>query len=171
MRRMIYLLFCLLPFSFVAPANTVFTFSYVSDDLRHQATGSLVTTDNGNGSFTAISGSGLFDNLPISLIPNGSAPNAIDSPTGYFSYDDLVLPHQNPLVTNPGLLFSINDNGATELNIFSEGPSSYIAYLNNGFNTSGSFGVTPAPEPTTLSLVIAGISGAGLFLRLRPKRS
>jgi hypothetical protein len=167
---MIYLLFCLLPFSVAARANTIINFSFVSDDLQHRATGSLVTIDNGNGSFTAISGSGLFDNLPITLIPNVNAPNTAYSPTGYFYYDDLVLPNQNPLVTNPGLLFSINDHGATELNIFSEGPS-YIAYLNNGFNDSGSVGGTPIPEPTTLPLVIAGISGVGLFWRLRPKRS
>jgi PEP-CTERM motif len=171
MWRTAYLLFCLLPLSFAARANTIlYSFSYISDDLQHQATAELVATDNGNGTFTAISGSGYYDTFAITLIPNPIAPGAAYSPTGYFYYDDLIIPNQNPVVTNPGLLFSINDSGSTELNIFSEG-SVYIAYLNNGSNGNGSFAGTETPEPATAPLTLIGLVGAGLFILRRPTRS
>ena len=72
------------------------------------------------------------------------------------------------MITNPGLLFAINGNGATELNIFSEG-ATYLAYLNSGFNTPGSFDVTATPEPATLPLALAGLVLLGLG-SIRPRR-
>jgi hypothetical protein len=171
MWRVVYLLFCLLPLSFAARANTIsYSFSYISNDLQHQATAELVAIDNGNGTFTAISGSGFYDTYAITLIPNPTAPSASYSPSGYFYYDDLIVPNQIPVVTNPGLLFSISDNGSTELNIFSEG-SLYIAYLNNGSNGNGSFAVTETPEPATIPLTLTGILGMAFFILRRRTRS
>lgn len=159
MWRVVCLLFCLVPLSFEARANTIlYSFSYISSDLQHQATANLVATDNGNGTFTAISGSGFYDTYAITLIPNPNAPGTAYSPTGYFYYDDLILPNQIPVVTNPGLLFSINHNGSTELNIFSEG-TVYIAYLNNGSNGNGSFAGTETPEPATVPLTLISLAG------------
>lgn len=167
MWRVVCLLFCLVPLSFEARANTIlYSLSYISIDLQHQATANLVATDNGNGTFTAISGSGFYDGFAITLIPNPNAPGTAYSPTGYFYYDDLIIPNQIPVVTNPGLLFAINDNGSTELNIFSEG-TVYIAYLNNGSNGNGSFAGTETPEPATVPLTLIGLAGIVLFWRRR----
>jgi hypothetical protein len=166
MRHLAGLFFCLLPLSLAARADTIFNFSYISNDLLHEASATMDTIDNGDGTFTAISGSGFYDSYAITLIPNPTAPSASYSPSGYFYYDDLVIPGQDPTITNPGLLFSIQDNGATELNIFSEGPSVYTAYLNNSLNTFGTFAAVQAPEPVTLPFVFVGLALIGM-LRLR----
>ena len=104
------------------------------------------------------------------LIPNPTPPGEVLSPSGFFLYDDQLLPGQNPLITNGGLLFSIN---GVEVNIFSNGPGpgTYEFYENNGFNILGNFSLTPAsvPEPSSLILGSFGIM-AGLvtaFVRRR----
>jgi PEP-CTERM motif len=162
MPRVLCLLFCCLPMFSTAQASAIFySFSYTSNDLLHHADANLVTTDNGNGTYTATSGAGLYDGMLITLIANPNAPGTAYSPSGYFYYDDLIVPGQNPVITNPGLLFAINGNGATELNIFSEG-ATYLAYLNTGFNTPWSFDVAATPEPATLPLALAGLVLLGL---------
>lgn len=89
MRRSVILLFlCLLALG-TAVADT-FNFTY-SGSL-YSGSGTLVATNNGNGSFTATSGSGFFDGFLISLIANPSAPNFRNSPSGAFYYDDLLFP-------------------------------------------------------------------------------
>ena len=78
-----------------------------------------------------------------------------------------MLPGQNPLITNPGLLFTLGDG--TEVNIFSNGPSlgspngTYTFYENNGFNINGTFTLTAVPEPATLVMSgMAGLVGLGI---------
>jgi hypothetical protein len=134
-------------------------FTYVGDG-GHQASGTLVGADNGDGTFTAVSGSGQYDGFAIVLIPNPTPPAQVTSPSGYFYYDNLMMPGQNPLLTLGGLLFSINDGGATELNIYGNGPypaNPYTAYLNNGVNDNGRLDLSLVPEPSTLSLTLVAV--------------
>ena len=59
MLRVLCLLFCCLPVLSTAQASTIFYFfSYTSNDLLHHADANLVATDNGNGTYTATSGTG-----------------------------------------------------------------------------------------------------------------
>ena len=80
---------------------------------------------------------------------NPSPPGQQYSPSGLFIYDDQLLPGQNPLILNGGLLFT---SGSTEVNIFSE-PGTYRYYegVAGGYpyDSYGSFTLTAVPEPAT----------------------
>jgi hypothetical protein len=164
---------CLLALSCIAAASSLFTFTYTSSSSNDWAAGTLIANDNGNGTFNVISGSGLYDNYPVALIPNATPPGYAYSPSGYFYYDDQLLPSVNPLLSIGGLMFSISAGSATELNIWGNSPGSYQAMLNNGYSTTGAFSLTQAsiPEPMTLPLVLSGFLGLGFaqFLRRRRK--
>src|SRR5579859_7090814 len=132
MRPCIILLTLCLVVTGTAMADT-FNFTYTGG--LYNGSGTLQATNNGNGTFTATSGSGLFDGFAISLIANPNAPNNSNSPSGAFYYDDLLFPTGSPVIDSGGLLFSINGLGATELNFCSTGAgcgSTYTALLNNG---------------------------------------
>ncbi len=98
--------------------------------------GNLNTTDIGNGEFLATSGTltvtGGEDVGEYSLFPGG--PGEMNSPSGYFLYDDLLYPSLDPDVDNGGLLFTGN---GLEINIFSLGPDNYQFYANSGYNNLG----------------------------------
>ena len=101
------------------------------------------------------------------------------SPSGYFNYDNLLFPARTDLlVGNAGLLF-MSENGK-ELNLFSNGPSNYFDYQNDGFNMQTSFHliavtdrlpptpiaevpdtstVTAIPEPSSIALLSLGLLG------------
>src|SRR5262245_13589551 len=167
MVRLGVLTICLL-FSHSAEAGTVFDFSYFGE--AHQAHGTLTAVDNGDGSFTAVSGGGLFDTYSLSLIPNPVAPGTATSSTGYFYYDNQLFPAGNPLILNGGLLFAVDTGTATELNIYSNGPypaTQYTSYLNDGNWDNGEFtlaridlelfAASSVPEPITVFLVATGL--------------
>jgi hypothetical protein len=175
MRLFLRFSLCLLVLSCMAGASSLFTFTYAGN-AGDWATATLTANPNGDGTYTAISGSGTYasveGNFGIELTPNNSSPLVVVySPSGYFIYDDLLSVGNNPFVTNPGLLFQIATGTATELNIFSNGPDSYTAYLNDGYNTTSvSASLAPVPEPTTLPLVLSGIMGLGFGQYLRRRR-
>jgi hypothetical protein len=98
--------------------------------------GNLNTMDLGNGEYLATSGTlnvtsgqevGMY-----SLYPGG--PTEIDSPDGYFLYDNVLYPSVDPGVDNGGLLFTGN---GLEINIFGDGPDDYQFYANSGYNNYG----------------------------------
>jgi hypothetical protein len=137
--------------------------------------GTLFATSNGDGTYTAISGTATETGansqgtMALSLIANPTPTGEVVSQSGFFLYDDQLLPGQNPLITNGGLLFrSANGN---EVNIYSNGASSYQYYENNGYNTVGSnFTLTAVPEPATF--VMGGtalLAGLGYTLIRRRK--
>ena len=170
MARFTTLVFCGIVLSGLAAATTTFDFSYVSLDGIDQASGSLLATANGDGSFTAFSGFGEYDGFAINLIANPSAPATIVSPSGYFNYDDQIFPSASPKVDYSGLLFSIADGGATELNLYYDSSvPNYIAYLNDGINNQGAF--STAPEPATSGLIGISLLGLGFGLRRMRKRA
>jgi hypothetical protein len=161
---------------------TLIKFDFTFTSASESGSGSLEAIDNGDGSFTAVSGFGseigtITDSF--NLFPNSNAPGISFSPSGYFFYDNQLFPNNlDLLISNPGLLF-ITASGR-ELNLFSNGPSNYIDYENNGFNVQTSFHlfaatdqVTPAqlpdlpgsstdtaiPEPSSIALLSLGLLG------------
>jgi hypothetical protein len=151
--------------------------------------GILDAVFDGNGTYSATGGSGTVVSPDyvgsMSLIPNvpSNNPNEIGSPSGAFIYDDQLLPAQNPLITNGGLLFSPTGPGPagfSEINIFSNGPSSYVYYDNtpggnthpgNGYGYNAypitNFTLTAIPIPKSLwgGLALLGAMGAFRIVR------
>ena len=155
-------------------ADPMFIYSFVSDPgypVVDVSGGLLLGDANGDGTYTAVSGNGaVSDGTTLSLISNPNPPSETLSPSGFFLYDDQLLPGQNPSITNGGLLFSIvspgaYEGGATEINIFSNGPGpgTYLYYANNGFNVYGTFTLTAVPEPSRLVGLI-GLCGMGVVV-------
>ena len=97
--------------------------------------GSLNTTDNGNGSFLATTGTLTVTGGPdvgsYPLYPGG--PNQTGSPDGFFLYDNLFYPSTDPTINNNGPLFIGN---GLEINIFSNGPDNYQFYDDTGYNNT-----------------------------------
>jgi hypothetical protein len=141
--------------------------------------GSLLASANGDGTFTALSGTGVVHSADffgaINLVADPVAPGNAISHSHYFFYDDQLHPGHNPLLTAGGLLFTTTSNTPLEVNIFGNGadqPSSY--YENNGTNTKGTFTLSSASlsvnpggvinpallaEPASLTLLGCGIAG------------
>jgi hypothetical protein len=149
-------------------ADPLFDFSFSGGGIN--GSGTLDATANGDGTFTAFSGTATVTEAPngestLTLYANPSSPGEVLSPSGYFIYDSQLLPGQNPLITNGGLLFT---SSGYEVNIFSNGPGSYTYYDNSGYNIPVSFSLSEAissqsvPEPSTLILSgIASLMGLG----------
>ena len=99
--------------------------------------GALNSTDNGNGEFLATAGTLTVtagkDVGSYPLYPGG--PVEVNSPSGYFLFDDLLYPSVDPGIDNGGLLFL---TGADfEINIFSNGADNFQFYDNTGYNNMG----------------------------------
>jgi len=109
--------------------------------------GSLNITDNGNGEFLATVGTltvtGGQDVGTYPLYPGG--PGNTISPSGFFSFNNVLYPSIDPGIDNQGPLFRSN---SFEINIFSNGPDNYQFYDNTGYNHVG--------EPFTLSAAPGG---------------
>ena len=107
--------------------------------------GSLNTTDNGDGLFLATEGTlnvtAGQDVGSYQMYPGG--PAATTSPSGFFTYDDLLYPSVDPGIDLQGLLFI---GSGLEINLFSNGADDYEFYDNTGYNNAGdSFILTAAP--------------------------
>lgn len=113
--------------------NGAFTFA-IGPDTGY---GNLNTTNQGDGSLLAISGTltvtGGQDVGTYLLYPGG--PGQTTSPSGFFLYDNLVFPSTDPGIDNNGFLFATASD--FEVNIFSNGPDSYQFYDNSGYNNVG----------------------------------
>lgn len=177
MKRTIALLGAVAALALSASASAAsFLFTFSGDGGANGASGTLEATDNGNGSFTATSGTitafGPVASGSGALIANPNGTAVTVSPAGYFSYDDQLLPGQDPLTTNGGLLFNI---GGFEINIYSNGPEKlYTIYSSSGANADGAFALSQVstaavPEPATWVMMLAGFGMVGAGLRSRKR--
>jgi hypothetical protein len=154
---------------------TTFLFSYSGDGGANGASGTLTATANGDGTYTATTGT-ITEFGPVAtgvgtLIANPAAPAQSTSPSGAFYYDDQLLPMQNPLLLNGGLLFDV---AGSEVNIFSNGPGpdTYTLASQAGASTNGDFALSAAvPEPATWGLMLVGFGLAGAVARSSRERA
>lgn len=141
-----------------------FSFSYAFAGFNGQGTLSAVA--NGNGSFTAVSGVGTNNGIPISLVPNPAAPGV-----GFFDiygYDNQLFPGSDPVINGAGLLFQGTN---LLINIGSLAPGVYYYIDSPGgrapathFVQPGMFTLSQIPEPSTLLLLSLGLV-LGLLVR------
>ena len=139
-------------------ASSIFTFTDVDSSLFN-VSGTLIATDNGDGTFTVVSASGFFNSDPIQLIPGSGI-----SPSGLFIFNNVLYPSGNPQLDVDGLLFIDTITGA-EINIWGNGPyppTFYSTYtgLNGGYplaDTSSVFTLS-SPELPTSALLVMGVT-------------
>jgi hypothetical protein len=151
-----------------------------SDPAGNMGSGVVTALPNGDGSYTAVSGSfnltaGDFAGATGALVPNPNAPAPWDQRlyggTDFIGLDDQVLPSANPFLTIGGLLFNDTlfprpDGAGLAFNLYYYSGSYQLAV--NGFNNepwannysggSASLTVVPVPEASTI------VAGALLLL-------
>jgi hypothetical protein len=156
-------------------SDPLFSFSFSGDGFS----GSGLLNATGDGTFTVVSGSGNVTGVPgystfASVVPSNGGATTTQGFQGLsnyaITYDNLLSPNVNPVVTINGLAF-LTETGAY-VNIYSQNGIYY--YLDsNGFgfdstNLSGdqiiSFTVTQiTPEPATL-IVWSLLGGLGMAI-------
>ena len=107
--------------------------------------GTLNATNLGNGTFLATGGTLTVttgnDVGSYTLYPGGPA-NTI-SPSGFFSYNNVLYPGVNPALDMQGLLFA---GAVPEINIWGNAANNYTFYDNSGYTDNGTtFTLTVAP--------------------------
>jgi hypothetical protein len=145
----------------------LFDLSY-SDSSGNVASGQLTAIPNGNGSYTAISGSFLWTSGSYlgnyTLLPNPDAPGVTTAHGQHYPdgtdliYDNQLFPTSNPVLNGNGLVF---ESIAYALNLWGNGPDNYTLFLVGHDHpqygpqyNGGVFSITAVPEPSTY---IAGL--------------
>ncbi len=153
-------------------ADQVFNFTY--SDALTTATGSVTASDNGNGSFTAYTGTLLisgssFDGL-YSLWLNPAAPATAYSPRNVFIIDNQVFPSGPSLFNQYGLLFT---SPTREVNVWGNGagvPWSLWSSTGSGYDYSNDQGaVTYESNPVPAPAGAIALAGLGMFFMRRAR--
>jgi len=141
------------------------TFDYTFGGANDSGSGTLVATNNGDGSFNVIGGtgtetvSGVTDTLTLLLNSAGTASKY--SPSGMYIFDDQLFPAAGPLIDYYGLMFT-SSSGA-EVNIWSTAPDNYTygAERNGSYTIqeATAFQLTAVPEPSSIALLGLGLLG------------
>jgi hypothetical protein len=159
-----FVMTALVLFAGPAKADQIFYFTFVGATVS--GSGTLNGVDNGNGSFTAVSGTGTqisngnFDIL--TLVSNPNAPALSLSPSGLLFYDNQLFPNNNPMITDSGLLFL---SSTQEVNLFSNPGDGYQYFQQDGLTEMITFilsntppDVPPVTIPEPGSIVLLCIS-------------
>jgi hypothetical protein len=152
-----------------ALADQIFYFSFSGTTVS--GSGMLNAADNGDGTFTALNGTGtqnvngVADALTLIFNPNGTT--VANSPSGILFYDNQLFPGQDPLVSDAGLLFA---SSTQEVNLFSNLGGGYQFVQQDGFSESITFSLsdTPVqtvPEPASIILFSIGLIGFAALRR------
>lgn len=154
------------------------TFDFTFTGLNAFGSGSLVADDNGNGTFTAVSGSGtqnvfgVPDSLSLVFNPHGTMQAT--SASGLFYFDNQAFPAAANLLTDGGLLFMTG--AGNDMNLFSNGNGNgtYTFYTSQngsyGYNELTAFTLAESsavPEPGTVALVGLGLLGVAFGRKKR----
>jgi len=138
-----------------AVASTTYDFTSTGFDGADPAKETRIATDNGD--VAAISGSREFDDFASAFIQDPSRTGFATSPSGFFYYDNQLLPSGNPVIHYVPI-FLIGDYAEAELNFFSTPPDT-TAYLNDetGYGTFTIVDPSVVPEPGIFSMLAAGL--------------
>ena len=167
-----------------------YSFSFMSNDGTYGVAGTLLTTSNGNGTYTvtggSVTGTGTADlGVSYSLVQavaggsirpfSGLPGNGTD-----LIFDNQLTPGSNPVLTGNGVLFMSTANvgltgNPSYLNIWGNGPSSYTLFQ-LGYDTpnqkeiygpqiDGTASVTATPIPAAAWLFGSGLMGLVGFRR------
>jgi hypothetical protein len=183
MHRTVWLFVLLFAVALVpAMADTTFDFSFIptaGTDLS--ASGTLLGHPNGDGTYTAVSGTGTItygtNTYAMSLFANPTPPGTsqaygftYESGNYTFTFDDQLFP-SSPVspVDTWGLLFSTTGapSAATAVNIYNNtqdpgGDQAFLIYSNDVENgTLVLSQVSSVPEPGALSLLFTMLAGVG----------
>lgn len=173
-----------LGFGQAVATQQLFQFTY-SDGLGNAADGQIDATLNLDGSYTATTGwmvvtATQADHTDDFVAGGGYTlfPGSGTSPSGKFSFDNLLFPGTpTALLDNGGLLFTRTEGSATrEFNIWGLGKSQYDYFSyspDQGIynpTATGTFTLTAVPEPFTLALCGAGL-GLAIARRRKAKKA
>ena len=157
-------------------------FSFTFDNSQYGVTGMLITTPNGDGSYSVIGGSVTGDGsanggIVYSLIStlaggvnnrvqtdplNGGVPLFKDIIGTNIDFDNQLFPNLNPIISNNGLLFaySLGTSNEQDINFYSNGASAYQAFGDPGYYTvNGIATATATPIPAAAYLLGSGLMG------------
>ncbi len=158
--------------------NFYFDVDFTSDTDSTVANLVLKTSDtlNAVGDYDVTGIAGNVNGVAVTgLVANPDQPN-YSLWGGIFSFDDRFNPAGNPFLTNPGVLFTLQDGHVDNLySIGATGPDNYqlIPSLNNQYEptVTGNISVrqisSPAPEPASWAMMLGGFGAIGGALRRR----
>jgi len=169
-----------------AGADPEYVVTFTSLDNTIIGSGTIDATANGDGSYTATTGSITFSSGPdigtFDLFPNPNGTSQATSPSGAFYYDNQLSPivAAGGLLDIDGLLFT---NGSTEVNLWGNGvgnPDTFDSWTANagyGSEVVGSFTATAVttatavatPEPGTL-IIWSLLGGLGMAVGCSQRR-
>jgi hypothetical protein len=145
------------------------TYAFDVSTANFVITGDLATSNSldavGGYDVTSISGTvvGSGGAAISGLITNPNQPNPYTGGAGPWIYDNVLFPTLNPVVDNPGILFSA---GAYEYNAYSVGTTYYLSTNNpaGNYNPGETFvsgSISAVPEPATWAMMLLGFAGLG----------